>query len=125
MPKALRVGLDQGASILFGAKAPILEGAQMATLTVPFMKMEPPFEELKELIEKVWDWWSEEGKNRERLGELIQRQTMQKFLEVIEREPDPRMVKEPRSNPYIFWKEEEVEGGWKRDIKVFREKHQR
>jgi sulfite reductase alpha subunit len=97
----------------------------MSTLTVPFMKMEPPFEELKELIEKVWDWWMEEGKNRERLGELIQRQTFQKFLQVLERDPDPRSVKEPRSNPYIFWKEEEVEGGWTRDIKAFREKHQR
>ncbi len=29
MPEALRVGADQGVSILFGAKAPILEGAQM------------------------------------------------------------------------------------------------
>ena len=70
------------ASILFGAKAPILEGAQLSTLTVPFMKMEEPFNELKELIEKVWDWWSEEGRNRERLGELIQRMGFHKFLEV-------------------------------------------
>ncbi|AFM24267.1 dissimilatory-type sulfite reductase subunit alpha [Desulfomonile tiedjei] len=125
MPRALRIGEDRGASILFGAKAPILEGAQMSTLTVPFMKMEPPFDELKELIEKVWDWWMEEGKNRERLGELIQRKSMQEFLRVIELEPDPRMVDEPRSNPYIFWKEEEVEGGWTRDIEVYRTKHPR
>ncbi len=125
MPRALRVGLDQGASILFGAKAPILEGAQMSTLTVPFMKIEPPFEELKELVEKVWDWWMEEGKNRERLGELIQRKSWQEFLRVVELDPDPRMVDEPRSNPYIFWKEEEVEGGWTRDINKFREKHLR
>ena len=125
MPRALRIGEDRGASILFGAKAPILEGAQMSTLTVPFMKMEPPFAELKELVEKVWDWWMEEGKNRERLGELIQRESFQKFLQVCELEPDPRMVDEPRSNPYIFWKEEEVEGGWKRDITEYRKKHQR
>ena len=83
MPRALESATIRGASILFGAKAPILEGAQMSTLTVPFMKMEPPFQELKELIEKVWDWWMEEGKNRERLGELIQRQSLQKFLQVI------------------------------------------
>ncbi|MDQ7783465.1 MAG: dissimilatory-type sulfite reductase subunit alpha [Desulfomonilaceae bacterium] len=125
MPRALRIGEDRGAAILFGAKAPILEGAQMSTLTVPFMKIEEPFDELKELIEKVWDWWMEEGKNRERLGELIQRQSWQKFLEITELEADPRMVDEPRSNPYIFWKEEEVEGGWTRDINVFRQKHQR
>jgi sulfite reductase alpha subunit len=35
------------------------------------------------------------------------------------------MVKEPRSNPYIFWKEEEVEGGWERDIDEYRKHHQR
>jgi sulfite reductase alpha subunit len=97
----------------------------MATLTVPFMKMEAPFSELKELIEKVWDWWMEEGKNRERLGELIQRKSFQEFLRVTELDPDPRMVDEPRSNPYIFWKEEEVEGGWTRDIEAYRKKHQR
>lgn len=125
MPQALRIGLDTGASILFGAKAPILEGAQMSTLTVPFMKMEAPYTELKDLVEKVWDWWMEEGKNRERLGELIQRKSMQEFLRVIELEPNPRMVDEPRSNPYIFWKEEEVEGGWTRDIEAYRKKHLR
>ncbi len=125
MPQALRVGLDQGASVLFGAKAPILEGAQMSTLTVPFIKVEPPYDELKDLIEKVWDWWMEEGKNRERLGELIQRKSFQEFLKVMELEPDPRMVDEPRSNPYIFWKEDEVEGGWTRDIEAYRAKHQR
>ncbi len=39
--------------------------------------------------------------------------------------PDPRHVSEPRSNPYIFWKEEEVEGGWDRDVNEFRKYHQR
>jgi sulfite reductase alpha subunit len=125
MPRALRIGTETGASILVGAKAPILEGAQMSTLVIPYIPMEPPYEEVKDFIEKVWDWWMEEGKNRERLGELIQRESWQKFLEVVELEADPRMVDEPRSNPYIFWKEAEVEGGWTRDINVFREKHQR
>ncbi len=125
MPRALRIGQDTGASVLFGAKAPILEGAQMSTLTVPFIKIEEPYDELRDLIEKVWDYWSEEGKNRERLGETIQRVGFQKFLEVCELKPDPRLIKEPRSNPYIFWKEEDVPGGWDRDVKEFRKKHQR
>lgn len=125
MPRALRIGTETGASILFGAKAPILEGAQLSTLTIPFMPMEEPFSELKELIEKIWDWWSDEGRSRERLGELMQRKSFAKFLEVCEVKPDPRMIKEPRSNPYIFWKEADIPGGWERDIKDFRKRHQK
>jgi sulfite reductase alpha subunit len=125
MPRALRIGKDRGLSILVGAKAPILDGAQMGSLLVPFVKAEAPYEEIKEVIEKVWDWWMEEGKNRERLGELIKRQGFQKLLEATGITPDARHVKEPRSNPYIFWKEEEVEGGWTRDVNEFRKHHLR
>ena len=126
MPRALRIGDDRGVSILAGAKAPILDGAQMGSLIVPFIKAEPPYTEIKEtVIEPIWDWWMEEGKNRERLGELMKRQVLQKLLEVTGFNPDPRMVQEPRSNPYIFWKEDEVDGGWDRDVNAFREKHQR
>ena len=125
MPRALRIGEDRGLSILVGAKAPILDGAQMSSMLVPFVKAEEPYEEIKEVIEAIWDWWMEEGKNRERVGELMKRQGFQKLLEVTGIEPDPRMVQEPRSNPYIFWKEDEVEGGWTRDINEFRKHHQR
>jgi len=123
MPRALRPGLDKGCSILCGAKAPILEGQRLATLIVPFIKMEPPYEEVKGLIEKVWDWWMEHGKNRERLGELIGRVGMREFLKAIEVKAIPQMVKEPRSNPYIFWEEKDVPGGWTRDLAAFRKKH--
>jgi sulfite reductase alpha subunit len=125
MPRALRIGNDRGLSILVGAKAPILDGAQMGSLLVPFVKVEEPYDEIKEVIEKIWDWWMEEGKNRERLGELIKRQGFQKLLEATEIAPMPQHVQEPRSNPYIFWKEEEVEGGWERDIDEFRKHHLR
>ncbi len=123
MPEALRPGTDTGATILCGAKAPILEGAQMSTLVIPFIKMEPPYDEFKDFVDKVWEWWMEEGKNRERLGELIQRKSLQEFLRIAELKPIPQMVKEPRSNPYVFWGEDEVEGGWKRDVKAFRARH--
>jgi sulfite reductase alpha subunit len=125
MPRALRIGNDRGLSILVGAKAPILDGAQMGSLLVPFVKAEEPYDEIKEVIEAVWDWWMEEGKNRERLGELIKRQGFQKLLEMTNIEPMPQHVKEPRSNPYIFWKEDEVEGGFTGDINEFRKYHQR
>lgn len=125
MPRALRPGLEKGASICIGAKAPILDGAQFATLVVPFVKVsaEDEFETLVEYIEKVWDWWMEVGKNRERVGETMQRVGLPTFLSVMEVEPLPQHVKEPRSNPYVFWKEEEVPGGWERDIVEFRARH--
>ena len=125
MPKALRPGVDQGASLMMGAKAPILDGAQLGTLIVPFVKMdkENEFEELVDVIEKCWDYWMEHGKNRERLGETIQRVGLPVFLRIMEIEPLPQHIKEPRSNPYVFWREEEVEGGWQRDVKEFRAKH--
>ena len=125
MPRALRPGADQGASILFGAKAPILDGAQMATLIVPFIKMdaENDFEEYKELLEKAWDWWMEEGKNRERIGESMQRIGLPTFLKIMEIDPIPQHVKEPRSNPYVFWQAEEVPGGFERSLEEFRKRN--
>jgi len=125
MPRALRPGTDTGVTLLCGAKAPILEGAQMATLIVPFMKAEPPYDNIKEFIERIWEFWMEHGKNRERVGELIQRVGLPKFLEAIELPPAPQMVKTPRENPYVFWKEEDVAGGWDRDINEYRKRHKR
>lgn len=125
MPRALRIGNDRGLSILVGAKAPILDGAQMGSLLVPFIKVEEPYDEIKEVIEGIWEWWMEEGKNRERLGELIKRQGLAKAISAIGATPVPQHVMEPRHNPYIFWKEEEVEGGWDRDIAEYRKHHQR
>jgi len=124
MPRALRPGLDRGATILMGAKAPILEGAQLSSVVIPFIKMESPYTEFKEFVEKVWDWWMENGKNRERLGELIQRLSLREFLKAVELEPDPRMVKTPRFNPYIFYDPAVVPGGWEHDAAEYRKRHQ-
>jgi sulfite reductase alpha subunit len=127
MPRALRIGDDRGLSIFAGAKAPILDGAQMGSLLVPFVEVnkEDGYQAIKDVIEAIWDWWMEEGKNRERLGELMKRQGFQKLLEVTGIKPVPQHVKEPRHNPYIFWKEDEVEGGWERDVTEYRKHHQR
>ena len=125
MPRALHIGDERGASILVGAKAPVVDGAQMGSLLVPFISCEAPYDDVKEVIEKIWDWWMEEGKNRERVGETMKRLSFQKLLEVTDIPAGPYHVKEPRSNPYIFFKEEEVPGGWSRDLAEFRKRHQR
>ncbi len=106
MPKALQPGEERGATILIGAKAPIIGGALLATVFVPFLEMEPPYEDLKELSEAIWDFWGEYGKNRERVGEFIQRVGLATFVEEIGLDPIPEMIAHPRTNPYIFFEDE-------------------
>ena len=108
MPKALRVGKEKGATILIGGKAPVVKGAMIGWVLVPFIKAEAPYTEIKDLVVRITDFWADHGKNRERVGELIERLSLPTFLEGIGLKPLPQMVSAPRANPYIFWKEEEV-----------------
>jgi len=103
MTKAIRPGDEKGATILIGAKAPIVKGAMLSSVIVPFMKMEPPYTEVKVLLRKIWDWWDEIGKPRERVGELIERMGMRVFLKAVGLKPVPQMIKAPRTNPYVFF----------------------
>jgi sulfite reductase alpha subunit len=103
MPKALAPGKDRGAAILIGAKAPIVEGALLSSVLVPFVEMKPPYDDIKELLAAMWDLWAEHGKNRERIGEFIQRIGLGNFLEQIGLEAVPEMVTQPRTNPYIYY----------------------
>ena len=125
MPRALKPGKEKGATICIGAKAPILDGAQFATMVIPFISVskDNDYENVIEIIEQIWDWWMEVGKNRERVGETMQRIGLPTFLSVMEIDAIPQHVKEPRSNPYVFWKDEEVPGGFERDVEEFRRKH--
>jgi len=106
--KALQIGDDRGATLLVGGKAPILEGAQMSWVVIPFLKLEKPYQEIKDLAEKAWDWWDENGKMRERMGELINRLGMRTFLREMGIKPVAQMVSFPRANPYVFWWPEDV-----------------
>jgi sulfite reductase alpha subunit len=103
MPKALRPGKVRGATILLGSKAPIMEGALLSSVIVPFVEMTPPYDDIKQLIESIWEVWNEDGKNRERVGEFMQRVGLGNFLDAIGLEPAPDMVSAPRDNPYVFY----------------------
>jgi sulfite reductase alpha subunit len=107
MPKALRPGKERGATILIGAKAPIVQGALLSSVLIPFVPEEELEETVKELINRVWEFWDEHGMNRERIGELIQRVGMANFLDAIGLEPVPEMISAPRDNPYIFFRADE------------------
>jgi sulfite reductase alpha subunit len=106
LPKALRPGKERGATILVGGKAPIIGGALLCAVLVPFLEMKKGYDDLKELTEAIWDLWGEHGKNRERVGEFIQRIGLSNFLEQIGLDPIPDMISHPRTNPYIFFEDE-------------------
>ncbi len=103
MPKALRPGKEKGATLMIGSKAPIVQGALLSSVLVPFVSAEELEETITELISRVWEFWDEYGKNRERVGELIQRVGMASFLDAIGLDPVPEMITAPRDNPYIFY----------------------
>ncbi len=116
LSKALRVGTEQGATLLLGAKAPIVEGAMLASVIVPFIKLEEPFENLKEVIEALWEVWDEDGKNKERIGEFMERMGKGEFVEAVgamladgdsevSMTSQIDMINHPRENPYIFYDE--------------------
>ena len=52
MTKAIRPGNDKGATILIGGKAPIVKGAMLSSVIIPFMKIEAPYTEMKDLLRK-------------------------------------------------------------------------
>lgn len=111
MPKAIHPGDDRGATILIGGKATILQSAFLSWVIIPFIKIEKPYKEIKDLVRKILDWWDEHGKTRERVGELIYRMGMREFLKAVGLKPVPQMVYVPRANPYYFWSPEELEEG--------------
>jgi sulfite reductase alpha subunit len=106
MTKALRPGKEKGASILVGSKAPIVVGSLISWVLVPFIKADDDdFEALTELTENIIEWWDDNAKPRERLGELIEVKGMRPLLEAIGMPPVPQQVKEPRKDPFFFWSE--------------------
>jgi sulfite reductase alpha subunit len=103
IPGGLLPGVDKGVSILVGGKGVLKIGATMGTVVIPFMKLESDedFEKLNELARNIIDFFAENALEHERTGEMIERIGLTNFLEGMDIPVDPRMIKEPRSNPYF------------------------
>jgi len=103
IPGGLLPGKDKGVSILVGGKGVLKIGATMGTVVIPFMKLESDedFEKLNELARNIIDFFAENALEHERTGEMIERIGLTNFLEGMDIPVDPRMIKEPRSNPYF------------------------
>jgi sulfite reductase alpha subunit len=115
MTKALRPGGERGATLCIGSKAPIVVGSLLSWVVVPFIKVEPPYDELKDMVRKIIEWWDDNAKPRERIGELIEMKGMRPFLEAIGVDPQPQQVKAPRKDPFIFFTDEDFEKVYTKD----------
>jgi sulfite reductase alpha subunit len=107
MHKAIFVGEDKGATILIGGKRTLKIGDTMSSVLVPFMplKTKEDYANLKDLVERIWDFWGDHGMEHERVGEFIARVGLATFLEGIGVEPDVQMVNHPRTSNYIKFEE--------------------
>ena len=91
-----------------GQKSPVFD-SRFVMVIVPFMAMEPPYDEFMELVGNIHEWWSENGKNRERVGELMLRLGMRNFFKGVGLPPVPQTIRTPRANPFFFWHAEDFE----------------
>ncbi len=103
MTKALKPGDDRGVSILIGGKRALKVGDLMGTMIVPFMKLETEedYEKLVEFAGKILEFFAENALEHERIGETMDRIGLPVFLEAIGVDPDPNMVRHPRTSSYV------------------------
>ncbi|MBF0310665.1 MAG: dissimilatory-type sulfite reductase subunit alpha, partial [Magnetococcales bacterium] len=103
MPKALSPGKERGISLLVGGKGHLKMGNMLGSMMVPFMPMETEedVDALIELVDRIIDYWSENGLDHERVGECIERVGMQTFLDAVGIEAIVEMVEHPRDNPFF------------------------
>jgi sulfite reductase alpha subunit len=103
MHKALAPGDDRGASILIGGKRSLKVGDLMGTMIKPFVKLETEedYQALKDFGREVIDFFADNALEHERIGETLDRIGLPAFIEALGIDPDPNMVRHPRTSSYV------------------------
>lgn len=103
MHKALAPGDEKGASILIGGKRSLKVGDLMGTMIVPFMRLETDedYAKLKAFARQVIEFFAENALEHERIGETLDRIGLPAFLDALGIDPDPNMVRHPRTSSYV------------------------
>lgn len=107
MHKALKPGKDRGVTILVGGHRTLKIGDTMGSVLVPFMKLESDEDmvALTDFIDRVWEFWNDNGMDHERIGEFIYRVGMGTFLDGVGVKPEACMIRHPRVTSYIKFEE--------------------
>jgi len=109
---AIKPGDDRGVAITAGGKMKGKYGPMKGKVVFPFVKVTPPdYNELVEAYNRILQVYDENGRKKERIGDMIQRLGFDKFLELCGVEPMPMHFSSPRRNTFYHWSEEELAGG--------------
>ncbi len=108
---AIKPGDDRGVAITAGGKMKGKYGPMKGKVIFPFIKVTPPdYKELVAAYTRICDVYDDNGRKKERIGDMIQRIGMDKFLELCGVEPSPMNFTSPRRNTFYHWEHEELGG---------------
>ncbi len=109
---AIKPGDDRGVAITAGGKMKGKYGPMKGKVVFPFVKVTPPdYKELVEAYNRILQVYDDNGRKKERIGDMIQRLGFDRFLELCGVQPMPMHFSSPRRNTFYHWSEEELGGG--------------
>ncbi|HEX9135901.1 MAG TPA: sulfite reductase, dissimilatory-type subunit alpha, partial [Nitrospirota bacterium] len=86
-------------------------GPMKGKVIFPFIKATPPdYTELVQAYDKLCQVYDDHGKNKERIGDMMQRMGFDKFLQACGVEVSTMHFSSPRRNTFYHWDEVEVGG---------------
>lgn len=108
---AIKPGDDRGVAITAGGKMKGKFGPMKGKVVFPFIKINPPdYKELVEAYGRICEVYDDNGKKKERIGDMMQRLGMDKFLELCGVEASSMNFSSPRRNTFYHWAHEEAGG---------------
>jgi sulfite reductase alpha subunit len=108
---AIKPGDDRGVAITAGGKMKGKYGPMKGKVVFPFIKATPPdYQDLVRAYDKLCQVYDEQGRKKERIGDMIHRIGFDKFLEMCEVEVSTMHFSTPRRNTFYHWDEVEVGG---------------
>lgn len=108
---AVKPGNDRGVAITAGGKMKGKFGPMKGKVVFPFVKAVPPdYKELVQAYDKICDVYDENGRKKERIGDMIQRLGFDHYLDLCGVDATTMHFSSPRRNTFYHWTSEELGG---------------
>lgn len=103
---AFRPGGERGVAWVVGGKYGHrgANGPMVGFVLASFIPANPPdYPEIVDLHKRFLDVYADNGRRKERVGDMIVRLGLRTALELMELEPDPAILNEPTDKMFIVW----------------------